>query len=34
MFVLLVLEQVRSELLRPVPGLYSRFEELRFSTGR
>lgn len=33
-FVLLVPEQVRSELLRLVPGLYSESEELRFSAGR
>lgn len=32
--VLLVPEQVRSELLRLVPGLYSESEELRFSAGR
>lgn len=32
--VLLVPEQVRSELLRSVPGLYPESEELRFSAGR
>lgn len=32
--VLLVPEQVRSALLRSVPGLYPESEELRFSAGR